>query len=78
MTVYDYCHLGHARTVVAFDMIYRYLKASGYKVNYLRNITDIDDKIINRADEAEEEVSTLTERFITYMNEDFDALGATC
>ncbi len=75
MTVYDYCHLGHARTVVAFDMVYRYLKASNYDVNYVRNITDIDDKIIKRANEAEKEVADLTEYFINAMNEDFDALG---
>ena len=51
MTVYDYCHLGHARVMVAFDVVYRYLKATGYDVTYIRNITDIDDKIIQRANE---------------------------
>lgn len=75
ITVYDYCHIGHARTVVAFDMINRYLQAIGYEVNYVRNITDIDDKIIKRANDSGEEINHLTERFITAMHEDFDALG---
>jgi len=75
MTVYDYCHIGHARVLVVFDVIYRFLKHLGYKVTYVRNITDIDDKIINRANENEEEYNNLTERFIRAMHEDADALG---
>jgi len=75
MTVYDLCHLGHARVMVVFDVIYRYLKASGYQVTYIRNITDIDDKIINRANENGEPFAALTERFITAMHEDAGALG---
>jgi cysteinyl-tRNA synthetase len=75
MTVYDYCHLGHARVLVAFDMVYRWLKASGYDVNYVRNITDIDDKIIKRAAENVESIHALTARFIAAMHEDADALG---
>ena len=75
MTVYDYCHLGHARVMVVFDMVYRWLKASGYGVNYVRNITDIDDKIIKRAAENGESIHTLTARFIAAMHEDADALG---
>ncbi len=75
MTVYDYCHLGHARVMVVFDMVYRWLKASGYEVNYVRNITDIDDKIIKRAAENKESIHALTQRFIDAMHEDADALG---
>lgn len=75
MTVYDYCHLGHARVMVAFDVVYRYLKLSGYDVTYVRNITDIDDKIIQRANENGEEFTALTERFINAMHEDERALG---
>ena len=75
MTVYDYCHLGHARVLVVFDMIFRWLKASGYDVNYVRNITDIDDKIIKRAAENGESIHALTARFIAAMHEDADALG---
>ncbi len=75
MTVYDYCHVGHARVMVVFDMVYRWLKASGYDVNYVRNITDIDDKIIKRAAENKESIHTLTQRFIDAMHEDADALG---
>jgi cysteinyl-tRNA synthetase len=75
MTVYDYCHLGHARVMVVFDMVYRWLKASGYDVTYVRNITDIDDKIIKRAAENGETILQLTDRFIAYMHEDADALG---
>jgi len=75
MTVYDYCHLGHARVLVVFDMVYRWLKASGYDVTYVRNITDIDDKIIKRAAENNESIRTLTQRFIDAMHEDADALG---
>ncbi|RKT45187.1 cysteine--tRNA ligase [Thiocapsa rosea] len=75
MTVYDYCHLGHARVMVVFDVVYRYLRALGYEVTYIRNITDIDDKIIRRAAEAGEPMQALTERFIQAMHEDSDALG---
>ena len=64
MTVYDYCHLGHARVMVVFDMVYRWLKASGYEVDYVRNITDIDDKIIKRAAENGESIHALTARFM--------------
>ncbi|WP_413520458.1 cysteine--tRNA ligase [Psychrobacter glacincola] len=75
MTVYDYCHIGHARVMVAFDMAVRWLAQLGYEVNYVRNITDIDDKIINRAAENGEEIGALTQRFITAMHEDATALG---
>ena len=75
MTVYDYCHLGHGRMVVVFDMVQRWLRASGYDVTYVRNITDIDDKIIKRALENGEPIRALTNRFIDAMNEDFTALG---
>jgi cysteinyl-tRNA synthetase len=75
MTVYDYCHLGHARVMVAFDMVARWLRASGFDVTYVRNITDIDDKIIRRAQENAESIRTLTDRFIAAMHEDADALG---
>jgi len=75
ITVYDYCHIGHARVFVAFDMIVRFLRASGWKVKYVRNITDIDDKIIKRALENKEEIQILTERFIAAMDEDFKALN---
>ncbi len=75
MTVYDHCHLGHARVMVAFDVVFRYLKASGYDVTYIRNITDIDDKIIARANENGENFHTLTTRFIDAMHDDERALG---
>ena len=75
MTVYDYCHLGHARVMVAFDVVFRYLKSQGYEVTYVRNITDIDDKIIQRANENGENFKALTERFIDAMHEDERALG---
>ncbi|WP_432720601.1 cysteine--tRNA ligase [Jeongeupia wiesaeckerbachi] len=75
MTVYDYCHLGHARVMVVFDMVARWLRASGYDVNYVRNITDIDDKIIKRALENGESINALTARFIAAMDEDAAALG---
>lgn len=75
MTVYDFCHLGHARVMVVFDLVYRWLKASGYEVTYVRNITDIDDKIIKRALENGEPYQKLTDRFIACMHEDADALG---
>ena len=75
MTVYDYCHLGHARVLVVFDMIARWLRQHGYPLTYVRNITDIDDKIIARANENGETIGELTARFIAAMNEDSDALG---
>jgi cysteinyl-tRNA synthetase len=75
MTVYDYCHIGHARVMVAFDVVQRWLRASGYAVTYVRNITDIDDKIIRRAVERGEPIGALTARFIAYMHEDERALG---
>ena len=75
MTVYDYCHLGHARVMVVFDVVRRWLRASGFEVTYVRNITDIDDKIIRRAQENNEPIATLTERFIRAMDEDAAALG---
>jgi cysteinyl-tRNA synthetase len=75
MTVYDYCHVGHARMMMAFDIIYRWLMESGYEVKYVRNITDIDDKIIKRAVENGETLSSLVTRFTQYMDEDFAALN---
>jgi len=75
MTVYDYCHLGHARVMIVFDMVQRWLRASGYGLDYVRNITDIDDKIIKRAAENNEPVTSLTERFTQAMHEDTAALG---
>ena len=75
ITVYDYCHLGHARMMVAFDLVQRWLRASGLRVTYVRNITDIDDKIIKRAVENKETIGELTGRFIRAMDEDIGALG---
>jgi cysteinyl-tRNA synthetase len=75
MTVYDYCHLGHARVMVVFDVINRYLKVAGYDVTYVRNITDIDDKIIERANLNGEAFTALTQRFIESMHEDEKTLG---
>lgn len=75
MTVYDLCHLGHARSMVAFDVVQRWLRASGYKVTYVRNITDIDDKIIRRAVENGETIRSLTDRMIDALHQDADALG---
>jgi cysteinyl-tRNA synthetase len=75
MTVYDYSHLGHARMLVVFDVVARYLRACGYRLTYVRNITDIDDKIIRRANENGESIQALTERFIRANEEDFAALG---
>jgi cysteinyl-tRNA synthetase len=75
MTVYDYCHVGHARVMVVFDTVVRYFRARGLKVTYVRNITDIDDKIIKRANERGEDIDSLTARFIGAMNEDAAALG---
>ena len=75
MTVYDYCHIGHARTVTAFDVVARYLRARGYELTYVRNITDVDDKIIRRAAENGEDFLALTERMSAAMQEDFRRLG---
>ncbi|HTP37993.1 MAG TPA: cysteine--tRNA ligase [Steroidobacteraceae bacterium] len=75
ITVYDYCHVGHGRMNVVFDMVHRYLLYSGYRVDFVRNITDIDDKIIRRAAENHEPIEALTARFIKAMDEDFAALG---
>jgi len=75
MTVYDLCHLGHARSMIAFDVVQRWLRASGYRVTYVRNITDIDDKIIRRAVDNGESIRDLTDRMIAALHEDADALG---
>ena len=75
MTVYDNCHLGHARSMLAFDVVQRWLKASGYQVTYVRNVTDIDDKIIRRALENGETIGALTDRMVQSLHRDADALG---
>ncbi|WP_234265749.1 cysteine--tRNA ligase [Hydrogenophaga sp. NFH-34] len=75
MTVYDLCHLGHARSMLAFDVVQRWLKASGYRVTYVRNVTDIDDKIIARALKNGETITALTDRMIAALHQDADALG---
>ncbi len=75
MTIYDFCHLGHARVMVVFDIVTRYLRHLGYEVTYVRNITDIDDKIIARANENQEDIQDLTARFTALMHEDAAALG---
>ena len=75
MTVYDLCHLGHARAMLAFDIVQRWLKASGLRVTYVRNVTDIDDKIIKRAVENGETIRSLTDRMIEALHQDADALG---
>jgi cysteinyl-tRNA synthetase len=75
MTVYDLCHLGHARSMVAFDVVLRWLKASGLRVTYVRNVTDIDDKIIKRALENGETIRALTDRMVEALHQDADALG---
>lgn len=75
MTVYDYCHIGHARVMVVFDTVARYFRHKGYELTYVRNITDIDDKIINRANENGEDFTALTQRFIDAMHEDERALN---
>lgn len=75
ITVYDLCHIGHGRTFVAFDVVSRYLRYLGYQLKYVRNITDIDDKIIKRANENGETIEVLTNRMIGEMHSDFDALG---
>jgi cysteinyl-tRNA synthetase len=74
-TVYDFCHIGHARSKVAFDIVRRYLEYRGWRVVFVRNITDIDDKIIKRAAENGEPIQSLTQRFIRAMHEDYDRLG---
>ena len=70
MTVYDYCHLGHARVMIVFDVVKRWLVAGGLDTTYVRNITDIDDRIIKRAAENDEPIEKLTARFIEAMNQD--------
>lgn len=75
ITVYDLCHIGHGRTFAAFDVVARYLRYSGYELNYVRNITDIDDKIIKRANENGETIEQLTNRMIAEMHKDFAALN---
>ena len=75
MTVYDLCHLGHARSMVAFDVVQRWFKASGLRVTYVRNVTDIDDKIIKRAIENGETIRALTDRMVEALHQDADALG---
>jgi cysteinyl-tRNA synthetase len=75
MTVYDYCHLGHARVMVVFDMVARWLRESNYPLTYVRNITDIDDKIIARAAQNGETIGELTARFIQAMDEDAAGFG---
>jgi cysteinyl-tRNA synthetase len=75
MTIYDLCHMGHARMMMAFDVVYRWLRASGYRVTYVRNITDIDDKIIKRALERQMPIRALTDEMIAAMRRDIGALG---
>ena len=74
-TVYDYCHIGHARSKLAFDVVRRYFEFRGYRVTFVRNITDIDDRIIERAAQNGETIQTLTARFTKAMHEDYDRLG---
>ena len=75
MTVYDDCHIGHAKTFLSFDMIVRYLRSKNIEVNYIRNITDVDDKILLRAEETKQDPTVLTDRYIERMTSDFNALG---
>ena len=75
MTVYDYCHIGHARAMITFDMVYRWLKERGWRVTYVRNHTDVDDKIIQRATETGTDPLELSERFIGELDQDLGALG---
>lgn len=75
MTVYDYCHLGHARVLVVFDTVIRWLKENAFEIKYVRNITDVDDKIIKRANDNQESIEDLTNRYIEAMNQDAAALG---
>ena len=73
-TVYDFLHVGNGRTFISFDLVARHLRARGFDVNYVRNLTDVDDKIINRAREVGEDPAALTERFIAEFHRDADAL----
>src|SRR4051812_3855881 len=75
VTVYDYCHIGHARAYISFDVIYRYLRYVGYDVTYVRNYTDIDDKIINRANQEGTDYRTVADRYIATFDEDMQRLG---
>ena len=75
MTIYDLCHIGHARMMIAFDVMQKWLRASGYRVTYVRNITDIDDKIIKRALERNISIRQLTDEMIAAMHNDFAPLG---
>ncbi len=75
ITVYDLCHIGHARSAIVFDVIYRYLLGLGYQVTYVRNFTDIDDKIIRRAAEEGTDYRTIADRYIKAFYEDMDSLG---
>ena len=75
VTVYDYCHIGHARANIVFDIVYRYLQYSNYDVTYVRNYTDVDDKIINRANQQGISSKQLAEEFIRAFDEDMEALG---
>ena len=75
VTVYDSCHIGHARSMIVFDVIVRFLRSRGYAVTYIRNFTDIDDKIIRRANEVGADYRTVADRFIAAFYEDMDALG---
>ena len=77
MTIYDLCHMGHARMMMAFDVVYRWLKSSGYAVTYVRNITDIEDKIIKRAVERGISIRALTDEMIAAMRQDLAAIGTT-
>lgn len=77
ITVYDYSHIGHARSLITFDMVVRYLRMRGYEVTFVRNITDLDDKIIKRAQENKENPEALAERFIQILHEDEKALGVS-
>jgi len=74
-TVYDSCHIGHARSIIVFDIIYRYLKEKGFDVTYVRNFTDIDDKIIDRANQLGIDWQTVAEKYINEFHEDMDALN---
>ncbi len=75
MTVYDFCHIGHARSMIAFDLVQRWFKVLGYQVNFVRNITDIDDKIIRRSMENKETIRSLTDRMILALEEDASRLN---
>ncbi|MCX7914198.1 MAG: class I tRNA ligase family protein [Thermodesulfovibrionales bacterium] len=75
VTVYDYCHIGHARSAIVFDVIYRYLKYKGYEVKFIRNFTDIDDKIIKRAQEESTTWDQIADKYIKEYYNDMDRLG---